>query len=1756
MIRIGLLLGLIICSVNISAQKFFKSTNGKYHLNLRTDHVLTPAEMSDLKEAGIDRIQFANQGVYAVTISSPIGYVLDQVSRLGYSLDIPREEDKIQVSLAQYLAHHPQIQDIDLIIEWNEKIDPKDFFLEKNLSEEIRITKSKFLSSHLTAVHLPVSLLSNMAVWPEVKSMDLHHPKDTVLNVFSRRMAGVAYGTNSPTNGGLGLLGEGITVGVGDNTNVYNHVDYSDRHINHNPYPQNNHGYHVCGTVAGAGIIRERFRGVLTKSTLVSSLFSNILSYSDDYYRDYDMTLTNNSYGAVAGDCNLYGLYDLTSQGLDQLIVENTKISHIFAAGNSGQDSCDSHPKGLFKIYGQYQSAKNTITVANMVRSEEITIYSSQGPLKFDRRLKPDIAAVGQLVLSTYPNDTYGYGWGSSMACPEVVGVAGMVQQEFRDLYGEIPESDIVKAFLLNGAFDLGNKGPDVAYGYGRLDAYRTLKMVEQNNYFVDSVALADSVKLDLNITSNTELAKIMLVYHDLPGASRIDKALINDLDLYVKHPNGNITRPYIINITDDSTVILPAIRGIDTLNNVEQVVLEKPDPGNYQIIIKGTHIVNNAQRFVVSYDTIPQHIHIRSPFTSETLVSGATERIYWNTYDADSSTVDLEYSLDDGLTWNTIITGIPAVPGHYPWSAVLTDSVGGKIRVVSSNGVVGESGIFTANPLLKVTISGAAFQCPGSRRITWNGNSSFTDYLVYKRIGAEMALIDSTTDLSYIYRNLSTTENEYLTIRPRKGDKLGARAYAKFEIANDGDCVLPEYDGDLALLSVSSSLVGRQFTGSALGTNETITLNFQCLDDQVMDSIALHYRIDNGAWNVTNIYNVPANTPSDFDINNVDLSSTGTHLFEAYIENLTLTDDITSNDSLRVEIRNLSNDPDDLSTDYTQSFETADTLSSSGHVGIGGIEEFDVIANHPVGRARSYFISSLAHTGDKYMTLDIDHVINSSITTNLVLTKNFSPLDVNSDDVRFDFYYAHHGQDTIYGKDNHVYVRGDENSPWLNMYDLFANQKLSTADYRFVQSIEISKYLRDNGQNFSSSSQIRFAQTGVFPAGDRDILNGYTFDDIKLYTVNKDVFIQSIEEPTQVGCSLASNAALKLNVRNSHLDTLQNVSIGYRLDNGAWNTILLPILYADSTHLIDIGNVLDLSSLGMHDLDFYVFYPEDSYRENDTIFDYQVLNQPLIDAFPYIEDFESDDGYFYSYGRNNSWTWETPSGHVIDRAASGDKAWRTGSEHYNANEIGYLESPCLDIMGLDDPYLSFNMIYSIERCDPNPCDGAWLEYSSETSDWTKMDLDTSIFDSWYDDVDEGLWTGTHSYWKSYSIKLPKEPGLKVRWVMSADPGLEMEGLSIDDIHVYDLEESILLDSASTEYTSTSTLMKDTWNLLSEGSEIYAGIYPRSEDLENTKVTLYTNHNVIRTIDNEYYLDRNLVVMPPDPNLSDTVWIRMYVPQSDIDRAVFDTSCTVCVRPRDFVDIGITEFASIYDSLENDLLYDNTIGSVTNFAHQDIKKVPYLDGYYFEFPVSHFSEFWLTYGSGDSTEIPQPNFESIDAWNQNNEYATVEWIVSDDYNTHHFEVQRADGNQGFQDQEWQYVGEVLSAGNAAMNTYTYDDINIPNFNEVYYYRVKSVSNDGTYILSEGVPVVFGTGLPWEFYPNPFRGSSKFYFQLEEGTILQVEITDMIGRMVESMTAKATGYEDFIEIGSGLSAGIYYLRISSEDREETIRINKY
>src|SRR5690606_13218269 len=134
-----------------------------------------------------------------------------------------------------------------------------------------------------------------------------------------------------------------------------------------------------------------------------------------------------------------------------------------------------------------------------------------------------------------------------------------------------------------------------------------------------------------------------------------------------------------------------------DHLNNVEQIVINSPQAGTYQIHVAGFDVPVPGQKYFVAYDFQPEGLKVQYPFEGVALSAGDSTLIFWEAASG-SSTFSVDYSTDNGSTWANISNNIPAEVKSLVWYVPSSiQSAQCKVRVLRNDGSgQAASGAFT----------------------------------------------------------------------------------------------------------------------------------------------------------------------------------------------------------------------------------------------------------------------------------------------------------------------------------------------------------------------------------------------------------------------------------------------------------------------------------------------------------------------------------------------------------------------------------------------------------------------------------------------------------------------------------------------------------------------------------------------------------------------------------------------------------------------------------------------------------------------------------------------------------------------------------------------------------------------------------------------------------------------------------------------------------------------------------------------------
>lgn len=626
-------------------------------------------------------------------------------------------------------------------------------------------------SLQIIDVLVPKQDVETLLTYPFVSYLEPVAPPALTENHNSRGSLG-----SHPLSNGLGLKGQydgsGITIGLNDSRGIADHIDFKGR-VLRNPSNTASHGTHVGGTVGSAGNLNPLHQGYAPKVDFYSYA-ANIWGSFPTVYTDFGVSITQTS---LSNGCNI-GYTNLT-RTVDQQVRDYPALMHVFSAGNQNSSGCPGIAGGWYSITGGHKMGKNVIATANIRTSDFISSGSSIGPAN-DNRIKPDISAIGTSVTSTYPDNTYATISGTSMAAPAISGLIAQLQQAHAAMnFGEQADGGLIKAIVLNTAQDLGLEGPDFTYGWGKANGLRAAQLIEEGRHLTATITPNGSQTFNIDIPQGIDEARIMLYWTDFEGSTNAIKALVNNLDLTVADANGQLYMPWAPDPGPNATtaqIDVVAPKGVDTLNNVEQVTILQPKPGTYQVNVAGTEVATASQKFYIVYEFIKDEIRVLFPAGKESLIPQEDITIRWEAL-SDTGSFSIEYTLDNGRSWTSAGPAVPGSQRYFFWQT--PNDVTGQARVRVSRGAQADES--DANFTIIQAPSNIQFPriCQDFLTVTWDAVQGANAYDIFV-LGEKFMDSVGTTNATFFEPPIRYQDENWISIRAR-GDSgiVGRRAIA-----------------------------------------------------------------------------------------------------------------------------------------------------------------------------------------------------------------------------------------------------------------------------------------------------------------------------------------------------------------------------------------------------------------------------------------------------------------------------------------------------------------------------------------------------------------------------------------------------------------------------------------------------------------------------------------------------------------------------------------------------------------------------------------------------------------------------------------------------------------------------------------------------------------------------------------------------------------------------------------------------------------
>ena len=697
---------------------------GKYYVVIQFERIPDQDVRAVLKSQGVELVDYIPSNAYTATIPATVNWLMLSNIKIRSVFSLSAKQKVSNLLYQDKVPAHAQQQAgyIDLSIITFDRMQASAIF--STLSNQGVTILEELPAFKSFIVRVPVSQVRNFIELPFILWADFIDEPNKEENLPGRTQHRVNVLSDGPRN----LQGDGVNVGIWDGGAIGSHLDFFPigRVTQVENVGSSAHSTHCAGTILGRGLIDPFARGMAPNAQLFSYDFNgNVPNEIAAAIPTYSLSVSSHSYGGSA-TCGVNGssiAYSGTSRATDLNLNNFPTHLHVHSAGNS-QSSC---PGGWYTITGSGKSAKNNILVAALTSTDAMTSFSSFGPVQ-DGRVKPDISSMGNNVFSTTtPANSYTFMSGTSMATPGVAGSVSLLVQRFRQLNSNAnPPSALIKNAVLNSAQDLGNVGPDYKFGYGRIDVLEAARVLEQNRYAVNNIGNGATQEITITVPTGATRLNVMLVWNDPAGTANAATPLVNNLDLTVV--NGSTTNlPWVLDKNNPGN---PATAGVDVVSNVEQVTINAPAAGVYTVRVTGSAVTTATnQEYTLTWTIDQPRLEITYPNGGENLAPGTSELITWNNLGM-TGAYTIEYSLNNGVTWNPIVSSLSPTATRYNWTVPTgVQSRLALVRISSGTYIDQSDAVFhIMGPVTGLTGDGNSCAA-GEVNLSWNPVADATAY-------------------------------------------------------------------------------------------------------------------------------------------------------------------------------------------------------------------------------------------------------------------------------------------------------------------------------------------------------------------------------------------------------------------------------------------------------------------------------------------------------------------------------------------------------------------------------------------------------------------------------------------------------------------------------------------------------------------------------------------------------------------------------------------------------------------------------------------------------------------------------------------------------------------------------------------------------------------------------------------------------------------------------------------------------------------
>ncbi|MEL6989307.1 MAG: hypothetical protein AAGK97_15960, partial [Bacteroidota bacterium] len=213
-------------------------------------------------------------------------------------------------------------------------------------------------------------------------------------------------------------------------------------------------------------------------------------------------------------------------------------------------------------------------------------------------------------------------------------------------------------------------------------------------------------------------------------------------------------------------------------------------DPINFIVDhFKSNTEINRIKRYIVSihfnsvaFEMIDNDMEITFPFEGESLLNGENYYIVWDDFIGESNTYNLEYSINGGSSWTSIISNLQIEANKsrtYNWNlpTIASDRVQIKITSGSRTYITGN---FTVSDRPSIN-EPLLFNTQNELAMSWTNVQGASSYNIYKYASGDVnpVLLTNTTSTSANITGLDAYDKNFMIVEPVFSNGAGVKSTA-----------------------------------------------------------------------------------------------------------------------------------------------------------------------------------------------------------------------------------------------------------------------------------------------------------------------------------------------------------------------------------------------------------------------------------------------------------------------------------------------------------------------------------------------------------------------------------------------------------------------------------------------------------------------------------------------------------------------------------------------------------------------------------------------------------------------------------------------------------------------------------------------------------------------------------------------------------------------------------------------------------------